>query len=602
MKKITLLLFFLLPFFHSTGNAQDGMYSIMQVEQSQSELRTFFEKRLEKSDSIILVIYFYPGSCPRCEGLFSYFLTHKSAAGFSNIKTVGIASHTKDRVVAKYIERQGFLFDKTIMDLDSSFQKMFKYTGDVLKTPFAMLIDAKNGELLNAASFLGMDCSEKYVSSFFKQIEPKRSYAKQSSYDHNLKLNHVTDTHASAFFDSVYTLVENKDIQYSGISDCLINKDNICFVDDILGDVFVYDIKGRPITAIIPTSAEFETFRSKSISDDFFSLLKPLLKCLYLKTIAIDSNQNVSIIASLPRTDFDTTSFELSYSNEPVILRKDFENQIKSIVQLKKLPSDYSEYSYLHKRIQNLEDAYFMPVLKGWPVKGTSTLTPQDSLDSPFKESFYQETPLGVLYDKSGNFKSLIGELSPLHNELKTGYFLSFPIVTENEESIFLADAKMGIITEYTKSKSNFNKIKSYQVFKPLTESGLDSCIKAFNKFVAQESGNIGVEYFEFVNSLFTKRIYKMFARKDDLIIIFEDEEANTFTTKILNINTFEVESEITLPIYSNKNEKIVSLDIINGFTGDNHTSLVSILDSDGILKIGKKSITPNNISLNIKK
>lgn len=229
-------------FFSVELSGQNQLYQIQQVEGTELELKELIANHVTSDDSLVSLIYFAPYKCPRCEGIFDFFLEKVDSSTFNHVKVVGIPDYPKQTVVKKYLKKNDWNFNSVIFDTESEFSKMFNFTSNRLKVPFLLLVDARSGKLLNSNAFLGLDCTDEFVDDFFT-ARPNLQQSKISSFSNRKN----TSSQNQLVFDEVIELKENDSIQYSVPYSFNLSKDNdFVFIDEILGDIFIYDAKGNP--------------------------------------------------------------------------------------------------------------------------------------------------------------------------------------------------------------------------------------------------------------------------------------------------------------------------------------------------------------------
>ena len=439
--------FFLL---NTSLNAQNSLYSIRQVAHTEKELLNYLAPYLEAGDSVIALAYFHPNSCPRCEGLINFILEHKKNLGIKE-KLIGVLDYPKSQAGKKYLSINNWGFDAGLVDSAGYFAHLFKFTDDRLRVPFLLLINTATGQLMKEASLLGIECDEAFVRNFYH--EPSLPLGQAPSGSRELKQASHAFPVSNEISDEVIALEAKKDTPYSEIYDLLASAGKIAFIDQLFNDIFLFDDKGAFLKTLPPTESEFRAFVSETISDEFYAIIRPLLKCIYLKLIRIDQD-TVFISASLPMATLDTNTFSLEYYNEPVVLLKNWKNNtVIEARPLQRLPPELEQAGYVlkHSYLQMGEDYMFMPAVRGWPTVGTESAPPAAPEKNPFDEKFYANTIIGALYAPDGTFIQTLGEIPGLWKELKAGYYLSNYCYAESKDKILIADKYLGQVLVFPK-------------------------------------------------------------------------------------------------------------------------------------------------------
>ena len=434
-------------------SAQATLYQIEQFDNTEKQLSNTLAPFLDDQDTIISIVYFAPNSCPRCEGLIDFILLHKKNLGI-NVKTLGVVRYSKPQAGAKYLDQNQWAFEQNIVDANHVFGNIFQYTNNKLKVPFLMLIDAQKGHLIKSTPLLGIDCNEAFVEAFFTtDLTPAP------------KVPIVIKEKPAALYTDAATinaggqfmpLAGEKELTYSEIYDLVIENDTSIFIDDLFNEIYLFDKSGQYLNKLEVKEEEYRYFSSPTMNDEIFSVIRPALRCIYLKLISL-SGEELLLSASLPKTSFDTNTLTLNYFNEPVLLKKNWmTNEIIDVQPIEQLPSHFDQEGYIlkHSRMQVGEEFIFMPIVRGWPSVGTGGAPPTEASRNPLNDHFYKNAYLGALYSKQGKYLQTIGTLPAIHQTLKSGYFLGNYLFAESQNEILIADKQIGITFVYQKLKA----------------------------------------------------------------------------------------------------------------------------------------------------
>lgn len=452
MKQFNLSLCFAAIFFLLSQflGAQNGLYTIRQVAGSEPELAGILSPYLEPGDSVVALAYFFPNSCPRCEGLINFILEHKKNLGI-NAKLIGVLDYPKSQAGKKYYALNNWALDAALVDTAAYFGSLFKYTDDRLRVPFIMLVNAHNGRLLKATSLLGIECNEDFVRDFFQA--PSTPLEQSPVASRVPRQQAATLQRETGLAGDIVALENNPETPYSAIYDIITSDGKTAFIDQLFNDVFVFDENGVLLNTLKPTESEYRAFVSENINDEFYGIIRPILRCIYLKLLRI-SQDTAFISASLPKASLDTNTFSLEYYNEPVVLMKNWkDNTFIGARPIHELPYELEAGGYVikHSNLQAGHDYCFMPAVRGWPSVGTENTPPDIPEKNPFDENFYTHTFIGALYSPQGEFIQTLGELPAIWKELKAGYYLSNYCYAESEDNIVAADKFLGVAYIYHK-------------------------------------------------------------------------------------------------------------------------------------------------------
>ncbi|MCG8326890.1 MAG: hypothetical protein MI974_04345 [Chitinophagales bacterium] len=550
MRNLALYIFFIMAFsaIHIQLFGQQSLYSIEQYIDTEARLKAILSPLSEPEDSIIGLVYFSPNTCPRCESLLHFFLTHKTNLKLDK-KLIGVLNYPKEQAGKRYFQSNNWKLDGNVIDSKDIFSSIFHYTSGKLRVPFLMLIDVQKGKMLKSTPLLGIECDEQFVLDFYdtsdlpsiSQSRAKPIY-KQPGISPFIRNRMFTEQGHLTYLD------KSNGSSYSEIYDLNVSNEHIAFIDDLFTDIYVYNSKGKLFNQLEITEGEYNIFRSPTVSDELFNIIKPALKCIYLKLLSVDST-SISISASLPQTHFDTTDFSLSYYNQPVIIKKNTSsNNVEQVHPIERLPRDFEEEGYIlkHSKMQMEENTIFVPLVRGWPTVGTGGTPPDDISRNPFSNQFYDNAHIGVLYDKEGTYLGTIGSLPNICKDIKSGYFISNFLFTIKGDKIILADKYLGSIYMFT-SNSPQTTIDSMNLFESeleLNKEKLKAVAREYESLLVEGGDNINLKtyYTEHLKPAANMELLNLKLVTPDLLAcVYQEKNSSFVTANVININTKKV-------------------------------------------------------------
>jgi len=504
--------------------AQGQLYEIDQVKHTEATLKSYLNDVFSPEDSVAGIIYFKPGKCPRCEGTFPYIFEHKNALALKN-KLIIIADFENSSAVAKYCNDLGFKADYLVVDTARILYNSFKMTGDQITVPFLMLYDVKQGRILKSISVLGANISEAFINGFFNDPQAPRPMAEVAS-GGTAGAQEFSDAELfEAPFQTNYGC--QKEFPYTKPVDPISNESNIAFIDDLFGYILVYRKNGDFVNCIYPTEDEYKIFKDETVDQVLFAAFRSSLKCIYLKILSITDNE-ITFVASLPQLSFNREKLTVDYYNLPAIIRKNLlTNEITKITAISEMPEalSHSRYVFKHSNISITEDgSFFMPLIKGWPAVGVDDLDLNDSLNNPFCDVFYKNTPTSVYYQADGKFIKAFGRISETATKLRLGFFANGMLFTKNQQYTVSVQAQLGEILFYKKDDFS-NPVQKINLF----DTGLNAVsgeLIAQQKLIWNNSMR-GADYFNQIRNVLKKEV--LWCKMDDqnnLYLLWKDKRS----------------------------------------------------------------------------
>ena len=453
MKRITwIILFFFVLIEAEAQNQNNSIYQLYQLTNTEDSVKSFLVNTNIKfrSDTLYMILL-PPGGCPRCEGLISPIADHLKSLGKYDIALLAI--YPKRNAVIKYLERMKFNINYQVTN-NGSFIEYFNISSDNFIVPFLAKFNVKTGELINSQSLLGFHADSAHVAEFVKSNEalPKRD---PESLGISIKRTDKDMGSSSLRIHRAFLLKEDTEYPLSTNYNLSLDSSNahLMFTDYLTNYIYVYklnDAEGRLLTVLKPGETEERYF--VNIPEKDFQYMKSinLIRTMFFTSYFI-SDSSVMISASLPKITMDVKNDStISYYNEACCVIKNIHtNAVQQVISFEPLPESNFFISHTEAIYNPLNKLLFVPVKKGWPVKGTQMLNASDTINNPFISRFYDHAPAVAIFDSSGKFLKYFDRLPWIFEQLKTGYYASSPKVRVYNGKIYTGDPSSGTIYRY---------------------------------------------------------------------------------------------------------------------------------------------------------
>ncbi len=447
--------------------SQSGtLHQMNQYEGSDSALKAMItEYQLDKDYTF--GVWLPIGNCPRCEGAIKPFYEQLSQS-FPNQNLVLFFLYPKKQVAIDFIENSDYGFKNTIYLKPNTVSHIFHFSsGNNAQVPYLFILDNASGKLIKSAATLGLAYNETFFNEFtditndaykiknMVALKEETLSCKKPFVDikADIAVNKGNIKVTKSNFLSKYKLfyIDESKQRISSIINYGLSQDgnNLIISDHLTDKIFLYSIEDSlfHFQQVVKISKELEhSFISDDIPQEVVNQLESMnvLHSMYLNSFL--DNDILYITASFPNLYWeDKPAEEIGYANNAVVITGTLSKNLHDL-KVVELNTDTTRVKYSHTKIftSNLSDYYIFPLYKGWPVSGTEPAPPTEE-DNPFISSFYDNTQALALFNKSGKFHSMVGQLPLWHKQNLTGYFYYSPIVKfSNPEQIILCDALIG--------------------------------------------------------------------------------------------------------------------------------------------------------------
>ena len=489
----------------SISNHND-LHRLVQFKGTENAVKDYFsEKKIKSGSDNIIAVFLPPMGCPRCEGLISPFLNDVKRLD-STITTAVFVFYSKPKPATQYLKERGYPADDFYILTSTDFLDNFYLSSKTLQVPFFVKFNIRSGDMILSKTTLGMDYNKDIAKAFAEANDPSEKPEKRNSI---LSLKSNEANRLRLYYDSlnmtgentfsgyeIFPIDESNDFLLSEIRRISFSEDGklISCMDDLTNSICVFkkeDDRYKLIKNIRAGEYENRLFFDEEIGDEMYFYIKKmnLLNSMYFNSKVY--NNSVLISASLPDVFIEDKEKEkIGYMNKAVLLIKDiYDDDMNSFItpeiNFSGLIADhtnaifYPEYGKI-----------FIPVSKGWPVAGHSSLPNDDPNTNPFLPGFYNFTPELALFEMNGKFQDFIGNLDTLHETFHLGYAFSKPIVKLYHTEYWIADSYSGAIRKFdiTTNELKGEEARAFeppiieQSLLPFAEGTLEY-IRSFNSF-----------------------------------------------------------------------------------------------------------------------
>lgn len=375
-----------------------------------------------------------PMGCPRCEGIIPVAIEKMKAFAPDEIHLVWLLSHTKEQLTDYLVQRD---FEKYLLwDANDGNIAMFVQMNiGMIQTPHYLRYEPLQDRFVHQISLLGSNFSNSYLQDI---ITGKVRNLKYIPCDINAQAD-ATSRKIINFNQVKAFNIPGSPVEplYLAISP---QRNKCLFVDR-----FSWEAIEMNANEDIHRFGVFSTFNSDTFIDprvpaETYRMLKSsgvLNNMLFSPSYAAD-NKEIRFSASMARLDFHDD--QVDYYNEPVLLTgaANMPFKVKSSIRSNK-PESLSvlhTYTFLHPE----KSILFTTLSKGWPSSGNKPSVSNDSPESPFRKDFYENSPLFIKLDLSGNALGYIGKLNPLAEKLRTGYYYTYISAVFHNSEFYYSD------------------------------------------------------------------------------------------------------------------------------------------------------------------
>ncbi len=531
----------------TTINNEEDLHRFVQYENTCEALKNYFtEKKIDSESSFLVAVILPPMACPRCEGLISPFLNDLEKID-SSLTTAIFTFYSKSKPAYKYLLERRYPADDFYLFTSNEFLENFYLSANGIQVPFFVKFNIRTGDLILSKSTLGLEYDTNVAEAFSKAIKPIKKYKKELSPNNmvtngNLALKFNIDSLASSDENflgdyKIFTVLEDKEFILSEMKRISFSGDGkrFSFMDDLTNSIGVYSIENeqyRFVRNIRAGDYEDKLFFEPDLGDVMFLFMKKMniLNSMYFNSKIFGDSLIIS--ASLPEVFFeDKEAEEIAYMNKVVFLIKSINYEdMNSYVTL---DTNFSSIilNHTNARFFPAQNKIFIPITKGWPVSGVSSL-PVNPEENPFIPQFYDFTPAYAIFDMEGKFQSLAGTIDSVHIFNKLGYTFFNPLIKFCNNNFWMADSYAGAIMKLDLVNNEIcEKISLFTVPENLRDINLGKdCtleyFKVFNTFL-----NTIIVDFEIIND----KVISIIKSGDfNLLSIYDRKTKNIEVKKII--------------------------------------------------------------------
>ncbi len=238
----------------------------------------------------------------------------------------------------------------------------------------------------------------------------------------------------------------------------------------------VHNNISNPLHVFYPKTVE-DKFISKEISDSVLMILRKMniINTMFFKSWIYDTS--IVITASLPNVYWKNRATEdLIYYNKIAFLNYNINSfKLTSLVSAFSIPDSSYTLEHLSTSLINFKNKvyYCIPIVKGWPVVGSSSFDKEDSINNPFIKSFYENSYSVAVFDSKGKFVTYFNTIDKIYSKNHLGYYFSTPIIKTLNKTIVVAESSTGKISYY----HNFSDVEPFKSINTIDISNYKSSL-----------------------------------------------------------------------------------------------------------------------------
>ncbi|MFT4062166.1 MAG: hypothetical protein QM642_07400 [Edaphocola sp.] len=511
--------------------------------------------RIQPDDEEVVIFYFAPNICPRCEGSVWTLakLLHKH-----NTKSVLVVDIDNAEAGKAYLKNTPGIDFASFGYILYDVRGLFKSTVNVSATlppsyPLVYKINRKTGKFLLLDFLGGKDIGEAFAQKIMDAHTPiegcgqvalakkEKTVPQRNGWGSRKPLAVPKDMTQPMFFGG--------------------NNNKLYFVEMTTGNIALFGTDGSNVKIIKSTPKELyhnidtsDTALMAKIQRDFLNT--GYLKAIYLSCKYMKDGQ-LAITASLPKIWYEDTNGY--YMNKATLLKKDTLNNLLGTHNM--IPAVDTEFSVMHTYYEPMDSAfiYGLPMVKGWPAVGYD-LDTADKNNNPFAAQFYRHTPIIAL--KNGDSTFYLGALPSIAQELKTGYYYYYTMYTYSEDKFFLLERMSGELQVFDKDDAlkGVNKFEVTQLLQDKQDS-LRRILHVSNPEPTMDYLNVYqkvmTEYLVSDIRFYKKNLYALIKKGQKLIVRkYDDKGATLIASKELPINNLDLLKAEVLQ-YDEKNDSV---------------------------------------------
>lgn len=495
-KKSIILLFFCLLLsiveaqidLNEMANA-NSYHRVAQIKGTEKLLQDYFSEVSNNNDTLYVILCPLM-FCPRCEAEINVVQELLYMRNPDN-PMVFIASFPNKQAAQKYVSKK-FYCDDVIYDTNLSFKSFLAFRTDDPRIPFIMKIDRKSGRLLTGGDYLAIN--NEFADALVRHTEPMPYYgelwegiitfkhAVSNCDDNNYKkakiIRNVTLPHDSA------TIVSN-------IVSPKVSSGYLSFADELDNSIYLYSLSENAdniafVGKYFLTESEELTFVSIKHEQYFHLRDNNMVLAMCLTGYMINPDTLVYSV-SVPNLEYEENE-SIAYYNAPAIILQNIHNEKeRDFLPIELFENADGKMYVTHEGFYYSSDLdlLFFASLKGYPYFELS-----DENHNVFEESFYNETPLYIVFDTDKKTVGRIGQLGKIHKDLRLGYTYCAPKITSRGTTIAVTDGTSGTIMIY-EDKDYVKPLSTVEVFNISTDDfSIDSTLYGTDEYAYQFQDN----------------------------------------------------------------------------------------------------------------
>lgn len=449
---------------HVSTFAQGLHYIQTKPRSGEDAIRYLSHQNVNVASEILLLLP--PMGCPRCEGVINIF-TVKLKRLFPEVRSTLLAFYPLEDACRLYLKRRRFLFNRELVITTDSFLNFFSISTGTLEVPIFVRMDMVTGQVLNQMPCIGVEVNDSLVRDFMsvnKDYTTIPISGKSSQTAIKLKIN-KNNTNKFPLNILIFTgreTINSGKFKFSKLYDLNFLDGLFSAVDDLTLSILLFEKKDSSyqLQQIISQDDKWNNpFIDKNVPDTLVSFLEKinLVNTMYFKPQII-SEEKIAFTASLPKIWWENQETEeLAYENKIVFgVFTPFKKEIEfyPIVHNDTIEAKHTQ-SYFLKSGQYV----IVPIKRGWPTSGNTLLPdPNDSLNNPFVQKFYNFSPEMALFTLSGKFIKYMGRLPKIYEVMHTGYACHNLLFGEDKDNLYVLESLTGELSTY--SLKDFEIIK----------------------------------------------------------------------------------------------------------------------------------------------
>lgn len=443
----------------STLCAQSSLYDTYPLCGQKNELQSFAnEYNLgSKQDSILYLLHFQVGACPRCEGLVPILYDRLPPKARKVIMIDGI---TQAELVSFLQANVAYAGKDIKIDQYSQLKSIVSHKNNRINVPYLYKIDLKNKVFIRIIPLLGVDMNTEFVASI---VQSKDTLACKSAY--------LTDRYMNNRWDTIVPIV-HPTYSLGNIASHRLIKNDLWLIDNVSENVFCYTLDGKMKHMIQKDTNHIYHYAKSDFERQYIRLYKSMgvAKNIYLSILHDATSNQYLISQSLPEIILkisENNDSSIYYSNIPYFTILDSSLQMNKAV-LRKIKNNDSNYlmTSSHTDSWSIDSFIIQAIWRGYPTEGVDESILENNMQNPLLDTFYTLDNTFELITLQGS-KGFFGRLPELYKKLRLGYSYFNPRVATYQNNFVCTDGVSGDVGIYTLQKQGVPKEISHFTIYP---------------------------------------------------------------------------------------------------------------------------------------